>query len=180
MAQPGGNEKPVFDLQPGYLGVIDHSDPQPPGGQVIGVHQRLAAAAKEGVGAAKREGAADRPLEPDPMGVHPRRHMGGFLDGDAGQMFIGLARRHPHQVVEILLDRIACRQHLGGRIMGGAQIAGVARISATKSLGCGLGNQYSGAALGRRDGGAERGIATARNQDIICLSRARQFRVPLG
>jgi hypothetical protein len=64
--------------------------------------------------------------------------------------------------------------------MGGAQVAGVARIAAAKGLGRSLGYEYAGAALGRHDGGAERGVAAASNQDVICLSSSRQLRSHQG
>ena len=170
MADGGGGETVAIDLEPGDLGIIDHLDPQPLGGQVIGVHQRLAAAQEERVGAVQRQGAADGLLETDTVVMHPSRLVSGFFDGDTGQVFVGFAGGDPHQVVEILIDRIAICQHIGRGGMGGAQVSGVARIAATKPLGCGLGNEYAGAAPGRRDRGTQRRVAATRNQDVICLA----------
>jgi hypothetical protein len=178
MAQPGGDEAPVLDLQPGHLGVVDGVDAQPRGGDVIGVHQRLAAAAEEGVGAVQRQRAADRRLEPGPVGMHPGGGLGRFLDGDPRQPRVGLAGNDAHQVVEIFLDLIAPGQHLGRRRMGGAQIAGVARVAAAQRLGRRLGDQHPGAALRRGDRSAERGIAPARDQDVIALARHALSLIP--
>ena len=43
----------AFQFEMGHGGFIEHLHAQPFGGAVIGVHEALAAAAKEGVGAGK-------------------------------------------------------------------------------------------------------------------------------
>ncbi len=67
----GGNEPTIVNFQTGDRRVIDDRDTEPFGGPVERVHQRLAAAEIEGVGARQTERAAERGLKANAVRGQP-------------------------------------------------------------------------------------------------------------
>ena len=73
-------------------------DAQAPRGGVVGVHQRLAAAEKERVGARQVQRAAKRRLKAHAVPPHPRRALRRPADEQPRERLVGLAAVDPMQI----------------------------------------------------------------------------------
>ena len=85
------------------LGVVHHADARALGRGVVAVHQRLAAAEEERVGAPQVQRAAQRRLEPDAELPHPRRALRRPVDEQPRERPVGLVAGDANQIGEELV-----------------------------------------------------------------------------
>jgi hypothetical protein len=154
-----------------HLGVIQDGDAERFRRAVERIHQRLAAAEEEGVGARQRERARQRGLEHHAAGFEEARRVLAGADAQAREVLVRLAGGDALQVVPVLVLEVAVGQHPGGARVQGAQVAGVAGIAAAHRARRVLGDDNARTGPARRDGGAERGIAAARDQHVEGFSQ---------
>ena len=149
-----------------HFGVVQDLDAKLFGGAVHGVHQRLAAAQEEGVGAAQAQRARQAGLEHHAAVAQEAGRMGTGANRHARQALIGAAAGDAQQVVPVFLLAIAFGQHLGRCRVQRAQVAGMPRIATAHGDRRVLGNDDRGTGLRRRDSGRQRGIAAPNHQDV--------------
>jgi hypothetical protein len=140
------------------------------GAAVIGVHERLAAAHEEGVGARDVQRAGQRRLKAHAMRLHPRTTGRRRADHEPRQRLVGDAAGHLQQVLPVFLFGIGADQHVLRRVVHAAQIAGVLRVAAAPFARGRFEQQHRSACFARHQRGAERGIAAADHEYVDHLS----------
>jgi hypothetical protein len=163
---PGGLEPAVLDFELVHGRLVADFHAQLFGAAEIGIHQRLAAAHEEGIGARHMQRARQRRLEVHAMPAHPVAAGRGGADHHARQMLVGDAARDLEQVLPVLFFGIGLDQHVLGRVVHAAQIAGVAGVAAAPFARCGFKQQHAAAGFARHQRGAQGGIATTDDEYI--------------
>lgn len=160
------HEAAAVEFQRIDRGVVADLDAERLGAAVIGVHQRLAAAHEEGIGAGHVQGAGQRRLEVHAMAAHPVATGGRFADDQAGQVLVGLPARHLQQVLPVFLFGVGLDQHALRRVVHAAQIARVLRIAPAPLARRRFQQQHAGAGFARHQGRAQRRVAPSYHQDV--------------
>ena len=106
------------------------------------------------------------PAGTDTTLTKPACQLGRFLEGEACQLAVCDAARHPHEIIKIFLETVGIGQHVGRRFMHGTQVARMPRIATTHVARGRLDDQNRASGLGRRYGGAKPGIAGADHKNV--------------
>ena len=85
-----GTEPPIGELEADHLGVVDDPNPETLRSGVVAVHQRLAAAQKERVGARQMQRAAQGRLKAHTESPHPLRTARRRANDQTRERFVGL------------------------------------------------------------------------------------------
>ncbi len=154
-------DRDVLDLR-----VVEDADPEILCSDVVGVHQRLAAAEKERVGAAERKRPRERRLKAHAVCLHPGQARLGRADGKAGEVLVGLSLGHQQEVVEVFVLLVAVDQDRKRAAVHAAEVAGVARVAAPVGLGRAFQDHDPAPGFGRLDRRAERRVAAAHHHHV--------------
>jgi hypothetical protein len=138
--------------------VVAHLDAEATRRLVLDVHQRLAAAQEEAVGARQLQRAPQRRLPAHALPGQPVGHLARALDREPGKLQVQLAAGDRHQVGQELV--------LGVVVAGAADVAGVLAVATPPLARRALQQEHRGAAPPRLDGGAEGGVAPARDHHV--------------
>ena len=162
----GGGEAPVADVQPGHPGVVLDGDAEALGGAIVAVHQRLAAAEKEGIRAREVERAAERRLKAGAVADHPVPAGGRLADHDPRERFVGPAAGHPGEIVPVFRLGVGVGQSIGGGLVHAAQVPGVPAVATPEVLRSRFEHQHARAGGPGGKGRAEPGVAAADHQHV--------------
>ena len=162
-------ESPVADVQTGHPGVVFDRDAETRGGAIVRVHQILAAAKEEGIGAREMERAAKRWLKAGAVAGHPVAAGGRLADDDARQRFVGPSAGHSGDIVPVFRLGVGVGQSIGGRLVHAAQVPGVPAVSTPEILRCRFEHQHAGARRPGGEGRAEPGVAAADDEHVHVL-----------
>src|SRR5206468_8408455 len=126
---------------------------------------------EEKIGAAKLKRAAERRLKTHAVTLHPRRMLRGLPNRHAGELLVGEPACDLDEIQPVFLLGIRVAQHVEWLLVHRAHIARMAAVAAAESLRCRFDDQHSEAARARTERGAERGVAAAGHQQIVCMRR---------
>ena len=130
------------------------------------VQKRPSTSQKEGVCASQIQCPRQGRLKPHTSLTEPAGKLCRFLKSKARQFPVGNAARHPHQIVEILLETVGIRQHVGRRLVHGTQVSRVPCVAATHVARGRLDDKNRASGLGRGYGSTKPGIAGADHKNV--------------
>ena len=149
-----------------HLAVVGDLDPDLLRPGVQRVHQRLAAAQEERVGAREIERAAERGLEANAAPFEKFQRLGRGADRQAGEVLVGLAACHAQQILPVFLFGIGVGQDRSRADVHGAEVARVPAVAAAEGSWGMFQQQHAAAGLSCRDRGTQGGIAAAHDENV--------------
>ena len=160
------NKAAGVKLEPLDFSLVTHLDTELLSAAVVSVHQCLAAAHEERIGARQMQRARQRRLKAHAVLAHPAAAARGLTDRQARHAFGGQAAGDLEQVLPEFFFGVGFGQHVLRRVMHATQVARVHRVAAAPLARRRLEHQHAGAGFARHQGRAQGSVAATDHQNI--------------